>query len=367
VVQAVLYPLIYKVPDLAIKDIFVDQQKMITYANRVSESGADTLKRRSIDINGYNTEQNADDLNDLRVALGAKKINLLAFSYGTHLALAAARKYPAFIDNMVLIGTSGPNHMHHLPATYDKQIQQISDLASKDPAVNKEVPNMSKLLKTVLTKLEKDPVSVHIKEAKTNQQIEVRVGKFGLQMILRLDAGDSYDFINFPALLYGINKGDYNLLQEYVEKRYNQFNSGYGSGIGVMRLASGATQERYNQIIKEGKTALLGNAMNTPDIYGKNFWGNIDLGDNFRATFKNNTRTLFVSGTMDSNTPPSNAEEIKKGFANSTHVLVKYAGHEDMLPNENVHKAMIEFYQGRKITSAIIQLPKPKFVPIKIK
>jgi pimeloyl-ACP methyl ester carboxylesterase len=303
-------------------------------------------------------------LNDIRIALGEKKINLLAISYGTHLALTAARKYPGFIDNMVLIGTSGLNDMHHLPFTYDKQLYQISDLAAHDTIVNKEVPDMIMLLKKMLAKLEKEPLDIQIKDNKANQIIDIPVGKFGLQMILRLDAGDSYDFIYFPAILYGIEKGDYSLLQQYVEKRYNQFNGDYSSGIGVMRTASGATKQRYADIAEQGKTALLGNAMNTPDIYAKNYFGNIDLGNDFRKPFTSNIKTLFISGTMDSNTPPSNAAEIKKVFANSVHILVQYAGHEDMLPDDNVQKAIVKFYKGDQIDLTNISLPKPKFEPV---
>lgn len=230
--------LVYKIAEVDNKNVFLSKENMIKLADLSSKAGADTFKHRRIDIAAYNTIQNADDLNDLRIALGVEKINLLAISYGTHLALAAARKYPDFINNMVLIGTSGLNHMHHLPFTYDKQLKRISDLAAQDTAVNKEVPDMIQLLKKVLAKLDREPILIQVKENKTNRMVDIPIGKFGLQMILRLDAGDSYDFVYFPALLYGIEKGDYNLLQEYVEKRFNQFNGGYGSGIGVMRIAS---------------------------------------------------------------------------------------------------------------------------------
>ncbi|WP_423148982.1 alpha/beta fold hydrolase [Rubrolithibacter danxiaensis] len=353
--------LIYKVPLSDKKDIFLSKDKIIQVSDLISKAGADTFKVRNIDIRGYNTIQNADDLNDIRIALGVPKINLLAVSYGTHLALAAARKYPDFINQMVLIGTSGLNDMHHLPFAYDAQLQKISDLAAQDTAINKQVPNMIALLKKVLAKLEKEPVHVQIKDKKADEMIDIAVGKFGLQMILRLDAGDSYDFIYFPALLHGIDKGNYSLLQEYVEKRYNQFNSDYSSGIGVMRTASGATKERYAVIEEQGKTALLGNSMNTPDIYTKNYFGDIDLGDNFRKSFSSSISTLFISGTMDSNTPPSNAVEVKKSFTNAEHLLVEYASHEDMLPDESVQKEIVEFYKKNQVDHIHLSLPKPKF------
>ena len=49
------------------------------------------LRDKGIDLAAYNTEASADDLEDLRKALGAPKISLFGFSYGTHLALAAIR------------------------------------------------------------------------------------------------------------------------------------------------------------------------------------------------------------------------------------------------------------------------------------
>ncbi len=355
--------LVYKVPASDKKNIFLSQENIIQVANQISRAGADTFKQRGIDIRGYNTIQNADDINDIRIALGAAKINLLAISYGTHLALAAARKYPDFIDDMVLIGVSGLNDMHHLPFTYDRQLQKISDLAAQDTAINKQVPDMIALLKKVLTKLKKKPIFIQVKDKKSNQMIDIPVGKFGLQMILRLDAGDSYDFVYFPALLYGIEKGNYDLLKEYVEKRYNQFNGEYTSAIGIMRTASGATKERYAEIEQQGKTALLGNAMNTPDIYSKNYFGDIDLGDDFRKSFASNIRTLFISGTMDSNTPPANAEKVKKLFTNGFHILVQYAGHEDMLPDEGVQKEIVNFYEKNQIDLTNVSLPIPKFEP----
>lgn len=192
--------------------------------------------------------------------------------------------------------------------------------------------------------------------------VTLPVDKFGLQLILRLDAGDSNDFIYFPALLYGIENGDYRLLQKYTERRYNQFNGGSGSGIFAMRQASGATPERYERIKKEGKTAILGNAMNTPDIYAG--WKNIDLGNKFREVFTSDIRTLFITGTMDSNTPTSNVEDVIEGFSNANHILVQNAGHEDMLPNEQVHLSIISFFNNEEKISTKIFLPVPQFIPV---
>jgi pimeloyl-ACP methyl ester carboxylesterase len=62
--------LTFKLPGSNIKDLFLSNESMIALADMASKAGADTFRKKGIDIMGYNTIQNADDLNDLRIALG---------------------------------------------------------------------------------------------------------------------------------------------------------------------------------------------------------------------------------------------------------------------------------------------------------
>lgn len=140
----------FKLPEADNRELFLSKERIIILTKEAAIAGASDFKMRGIDIAGYNTIQNADDLNDLRLALGAEKMNLLAYSYGTHLALAAAMKYSSYVDNMVLIGPSGLNHMHHLPSTYDEQLKRISEMAAQDSLINKQVPDMVNLLKRII-------------------------------------------------------------------------------------------------------------------------------------------------------------------------------------------------------------------------
>lgn len=121
--------LAFPLPGVDNKNIFLNEKRAVELHNEAAAIGLADFNKRGIDIRGYNTIPNAEDLDDLRSALKVEKINLLAVSYGTHLALALARKHASSIDQMILIGTSGPNHMHHLPFNYDKQLARISALA----------------------------------------------------------------------------------------------------------------------------------------------------------------------------------------------------------------------------------------------
>ena len=345
-------------------DVFETEEKMIAAARSRHEKALALFKQRNIDLTSYNTIENADDVNDLRQAIGAKKVNLLGFSYGTHLGLATMRRHSEHLESVILIGTEGLNHTYKLPSVYNDQIKKLSDLAAQDETVKEKVPDMVALLKRVLDKLEKEPVTISVLDRRKNQPVDIKIGKYGLQMLIRFDVGDGNDFIDFPRWFYTMDKGDYSILKNYAERRYNQLGQGVSGMSVMMDLFSGATKQRLAQIKKESKDSILGNAVNMLDLNIGDIWGNHDLGDDYRKPLKTNIRTLFVSGTMDSNTPTEQTEEIRKDFSKSSHLILQYGGHEDSLPNKDVQKAIVEFLNGEEIGNRTLNQPKPKFKPI---
>jgi pimeloyl-ACP methyl ester carboxylesterase len=178
------------------------------------------------------------------------------------------------------------------------------------------------------------------------------------------DLGDANDLPIFPLWFYTMDKGDYSILKRFVERRYNQ----YGAGISVMRLAmdisSGASKKRKERIAKEAKTALLGDIINFPLSDMGDVLGNPDLGDAYRSPIKTNVPTLFVSGVLDNNTPPFQADEVRKTFKNSTHIVVENAGHESMLVDAQIQQTIINFLRGQGVSKVKIALPPLKFEPI---
>jgi hypothetical protein len=84
----------------------------------------------------------------------------------------------------------------------------------------------------------------------------------------------------------------------------------------VMDSSSGVTRARSTQIEREAKNTLLDNVMNLLDV-GELF-GNPDLGDEYRSAIHTNVPTLFISGALDNNTPPFQADEVRKHFKQSS-------------------------------------------------
>jgi pimeloyl-ACP methyl ester carboxylesterase len=351
-------------PDSLPPDAFATRERGLSVIKERSRSAVEYFKSQGIDVLAYNTNESADDLNDMRKALGAEKINLVGFSYGTHLGLTAIRRHGDHLNRVVLMGTEGQNHTHKLPGSSDRSIERLARLAANDAVVGPMVPDLVGLIRRVMAKLEKEPVTVRITDRRGNKPIEVKVGKYGLQLITMIDLGDTSDLPVFPALFYTIDKGDYSILARFVEKRFNQFGQGVNVMTWVMDSSSGATRARWERINREAKTAILGDAVNFPFPDMSEVLGDPDLGDAYRSPIDTRVPTLFFSGTLDNNTPPFQADEVRRTFKKSTHIVIENAGHEDMVVNPQVQQTTVDYLSGRDVSKVKISLAMFKFIPI---
>ena len=315
---------------------------------------------KGVDVAGFTVAESAADVDDLRRALGAPRISLLGHSYGTYLALAVIRAHGGTVERAALLATAGPADMRKLPLMLDTQLAKLSILAREDPSIGKEVPDMTALLRRVLARLEREPIAVTIADRSRGEKVQVRIGPEALQRILVLDIGDGNDFPFFPALLLTIERGDPSILAWFVEKRYNQAAGPDLMAYG-MRCSAGATASRDREIAREAQLSILGNALNRPYPAVCDALPPVDLGDSFRAPIVSNVPVLFISGTLDSNTPPYQAEQVRWGMPHATHIVVQNAGHEDLEPNAEVQAAIADHFAGKDVASRRIALPAPDF------
>ncbi|HUQ33389.1 MAG TPA: alpha/beta hydrolase, partial [Pyrinomonadaceae bacterium] len=303
-----------------------------------------------VDLNGYNTNESADDLEDLRKALGAKQLSLWSISYGTHLALATIRRHPQSIARAILAGTEGPDHTYKLPSNIQKHLAELAQTIKADPAIGKEIPDFLGLMKSVLDKLEKEPVVVEVPDPLTKLPVKVTVNKFLMQYLTASSIGTTVTAF-FPAAYYAASKGDYTIA---AKAWLDQTRDNYGSAMSfMMDCASGLTAARAERIKSEAKDTLLGDEANQvfPDVCTA--WNAPDLGDEFRSPVKADTPVLFISGTLDARTPISNAEEYSKGFPNSTHLIIEGAVHSDplFLSSPKIKDVMLEFMKGSPLST----------------
>ena len=337
--------------EAAIKELRENSQGCISYWRDIQR----------VDLTGYNTNESADDLEDLRKALGANQISLWTISYGTHLAFATMRRHPKSIHRAILAGTEGPDHTYKLPSNIQRHLEDLAAVIKADPEVGKELPDFLGLMKSVFDRLDAQPETVEITDPQTKLKVKVIVNKFVMQYIVANNIGTTVT-ARFPALFYRASKGDFtNPAQVWL----NQSRSGIGSAMSyMMDCASGQTAARRERIAREAKGTLLEDIFNFPFPDVCEEWKAPDLGDEFRAPLRSDVPVLFISGTLDARTPVSNAEEYRTGFPNSTHIIIEGAVHSDplFLSSPKIKDGMMEFLRGQPVTNTKITATPMKFV-----
>ncbi len=315
----------------------------------------------TIDPSSFNTRESAGDLDDLRRALGAETISVWGISYGTHLALAYLRQYPQRVHRAVLAGVEGPNDTYKLPASIDRVLRDVHAQMASVPRVRQALPDFVGALRQAIADLERAPRRVSVIEPRTRQRHEVVVGAADLQAAVLSSLGERQDIEGLPRRLVPILRGDVSMLalrslRNRLEIREDIMPLG-------MDCASGATKARLDAIASQASSAILGDVANAMLRARCAAWPVVDLGDGFRAPGESNVPTLFISGSLDARTPPSNAEEVLKGFANGHHLVIERGSHDDdlFLSSPHIGEAILQHLQGRQVTIRRIELPELRF------
>ena len=347
-------------------DVALTLESVLKEESEKLKACATEFERQGVDVSAYNTVESANDINDLRIALGAKKLNLWGISYGTHLALATIRQHGKYIDNAILAGVEGVDDTIKLPSYTQEVIVELNRRAKADVELSKSVPDLISLIKKVNNKLEKQPEVVEVTNPQKTEKFNITVGKYDLQYLVSALSGSNQAQAIIPKLYYDMSNGDFSFLAQQM--------AGYRTGgvSSVMTLAmdcaSGISKKRLRRIHKEKQNTLFSNAINDPFPEVCNSIKYKKLGKKFRKRVKSKVKVLFISGTLDGRTPVSNAEYAQKGFKNSTHLIIDGAGHSDplFLSTPKIAETMFAFMKGDKLSSKIyVEMAKPfQFVPI---
>ncbi len=344
-------------PSLVCKDRFSlppakagERTEMLERVAEHSRSCGEQLRSKGIDLSAYSTEENADDIEDLRQALGAKKLNLWGISYGTHLALAFIKRHPAGVGRAILAGVNGLDDRRKLPSDAEETLVKISELAKRDPELAAVVPDLHSLIRSVLTELDKGPVTTEVIDPSTQRSEKISISKLDVQFLTAQSLGSARFIRAMPAMFYAMSKGDY---REFGRMLAGMKLNGLPASAMYfsMDCASGGSAERYGRIKREEGKTLLGNAFNFLIADSCESWNVKDLGPSFRTPVKSDHPVLMISGTLDGRTPPSRAEDVRKGFRNSSHLIVEGASHDDDLffSTTVIKESMLAFMRGERL------------------
>lgn len=336
----------------------VGREEVIAAHARALERAAAHWRERGVDLAAYDTIESADDVEDVRRALGIPRIATWGESYGTHLSLAYLRRHAAHVARSVMFRVEGPDHTWKLPSTTQRHLEALHRLVGADPAFASSLPDLLGAVRGLLEALEKEPARV---EAGDGRATGIVLGPYDLRSYLASTLGLAMELRDLPAAIVDMTRGDWGRVAEHaLEARRGDLGSAMPWSVDC---ASGATAARLRRIDAEraDPANLLSDAVNVPYPGVCAALGSPDLGDAFRGGLACDVPVLFVSGDLDARTPPENVEEIRGGFPNHAHVLVRNAGHESLeMLSPEFRELLLRFLAGGKVESRVIELPAPK-------
>jgi pimeloyl-ACP methyl ester carboxylesterase len=340
-------------------DFLLDQDRALAALLPPLQRCADRLRALGVDPADYTTAASADDVDDLRRALGAERIRILGFSYGTELAMAYTRRHAGSVERLVLAAVRPPWSVVKLPSTYDAAIASIAALAARDTAAG--IPDFEGSLRSVLARLEEEPLTVTVADRRSEAEVEVQAGKVALQGILQGGLADGRAMPRQVAMVAALERGELEPFRRELETLYNALSSGIGMMGVAMNCSAGWPPDRRSKATAEAATALLGDVMNlmlAPQACA--IAGDPDLGPEYRMPVESEVPALFLSGSLDPNAPPSQAEEALRGFPRGIHVVVENGSHEN-LPAEDVQVLVADFLAAMDVLGRVVSLPPPRF------
>jgi hypothetical protein len=113
------------------------------------------------------------------------------------------------------------------------------------------------------------------------------------------------------------------------------------------------------EVTRQAPATLLEDVMDLPFPYICSAWGVSELGPEFRAPIMTDVPVLFISGSLDGRTPPSNVEDLGNGFANGQHIIVSGGTHSTpkLVSLPTIRAAMSSFLSGEEVTDPRAEMP----------
>tara|TARA_R110002073_G_scaffold312586_1_gene484087 strand:- start:11847 stop:13298 length:1452 start_codon:yes stop_codon:yes gene_type:complete len=343
-------------------DVPGDAKNYISKMSEASKKCISFWKKKGVAIEGYNTVENANDLEALRIALGAPKINLWGISYGSHLAFDFIKRYENSVDKVVLAGLEGLNQTIKLPKYNQNFLKYLNTKIQLDKSAAIEYPDLLKLMEKVLDDLEKTPQHVEVINPSSRKKIKVGISKLDVQLVTSFFlTKNPENSIKLPYLFKKMSQGDFSEIAQMVVLLKT-----YAGRVQAMPLImdamSGVSKKRLKKIRRQSKHSLLGSTTNFPYPEISNKLDVTDLGNSFRKNPTSSVPALFFSGTLDGRTYIESAKKIVTGFRNSSHIIIDGAGHDMFMSTPKVKDLMLDFFRGNKIPSKSIEIKVPKFI-----
>ena len=278
---------------------------------------------RQADLTHYTTENAAEDLEAVRAALGLARIDLDASAYGTRVALAYLARYPDRVRTAVLQGAIPPEvSLPRLAASSAQEaLDRVMADCQADPFCRTSFPRLRTELTTVLSRLDRGPISVRVEHPRTKDSVTVALTHGVFADRLRIMLYSTRLSRRIPIVIHRAHEGDWT---PFVSIAYELSRVVFDQ-LDVGAHLSAACQDDL-QPSTDGRTTFLGDYRLRMYREACGVWPHARRADD-RSAPTARTPVLLVVGSLDPVTPPRFAEAVARTMPNAVVLTVPAVAH----------------------------------------
>ena len=289
----------------------------------------DALQQRA-DLRLYTTAIIAQDLDQVRGALGAERWNVFGGSYGTRLAQEYTRRFGSRVRTLTLHGVAAPSMA--IPLPYARDAQQAVDKLLDDAT--------RAALLQVLQQLTRDPAIVPTATG------EVAVSAGELSEALRNMLYNAREAGAASAMIRAARDGDYRAAAEAVLKQRRGFSGDIALGMFLsVTCAEDIPRITEAAIADATRGTFLGDYRVRQQMTACRHWTAGAADAKAVEPLRSDVPALLISGEVDPVTPPRMAEEVARTLPNARHVVLPGHGHTLSVGQPCISAALKQFIE----------------------
>jgi pimeloyl-ACP methyl ester carboxylesterase len=301
----------------------------IAAARTAAERCRDALSKQA-DLRFYTTTDAIRDLDAVRVAIGADKINLMGVSYGTRVAQQYAMRYPQHTRSIVLDSVA-PNAIH-LGNDFARNLESALDLqfgrCGKEASCAAKLGDPRQRLDALMAKLRSNPPRVRYRDAGTGEMQEEVLQPGHVAGLTRMYAYAPLAAAILPLQLKEASEGRYEGLMALAKMLGSSVSDQMMYGMQLSVICSEDADGLRGDDAMSG--SLLGNMLVDTIKAQCEVWPKGVRPADFHKPLATKVPALLLSGELDPVTPPVYGEEVAKGLGNARHLVLRGQGHGAM-------------------------------------
>jgi pimeloyl-ACP methyl ester carboxylesterase len=271
----------------------------------------------------YTTSTAADDLDDVREALGYARVNLIGSSYGTRAALTYMRRHPAHVRSAVLNGVAPPdlkNPLYHARES-QRALDAVFDRCAADPACRTAFPRVREEFQALLARLDREPARVMLTPPGAGAATQVRLTRYAFADTVRMMLYRTEGMRHVPLVVHQTYGGDFSLIvQRAVEQRRSNARLAHG-----MLLATTCAEDVARIRDDEIRDLTAGTFLGPDRVRDQKqvcaIWPRGEVPSDDAEPVRSEAPVLLLSGDLDPVTPPAWADVALRTLPNGRHIV----------------------------------------------